>query len=102
MEQEVKTAVVINAIPKMDRFEEVIKYFAKLYDIFQNHDATNIQKLRTSEQLIGDGGIMATAVIEFPNKEAIHSALSSSEFSALDNVHETLYTVFDMRICELH
>jgi len=102
MEQEIRTAVVINAIPKMDRFEEVIKYFAKLYDIFQNHDATNIQKLRTSEQLIGDGGIMATAVIEFPNKEAIHSALSSSEFSALDNAHETLYTVFDMRICELH
>jgi len=99
---EVKTAIVINAIPKMDRFEEVIKYFAKLYDIFQNHDATNIQKLRTSEQLIGDGGIMATAVIEFPNKEAIYSALSSSEFSALDNAHETLYKVFDMRICELH
>jgi len=101
MEQEVKTAVVINAIPKMDRFEEVIKYFAKLYDIFQNHSATNIQKLRTSEQLIGDGGIMATAVIEFPNKEAIHSALASSEFSALDNMHEALYAVFDMRICEL-
>jgi hypothetical protein len=59
----------------MDRFEEMIKYFAKLYDIFQNHDATNNQKLRTSEQLIGDGGIMAIAVIEFPNKEAIHSAL---------------------------
>jgi len=43
---EVKTAVVINAIPKMDRFEEVIKYFAKLYDIFQNHGATNIQKVK--------------------------------------------------------
>ena len=57
---EVKTAVVINAIPKMEQFEEVIKYFAKLYDIFQKHGATNIQKLRTSEQLIGDGGIMAT------------------------------------------
>ena len=102
MNENVRTALVINAIPNMEQFEEVIKYFAKLYGVFQNHGATNIQKLRTTEQLFGDEGIMATAVIEFPNKEAIGNAFSSKEFIDLGNAHETLYKIFDVRICELH
>ena len=99
---EVKTAVVINAIPNMEQFEEVIKYFAKLYLIFQNHGATNIKKLRTTEQIFGNEGIMATAVIEFPNSKAITDAFASNDFIALDNAHENLYKVFDVRICEMH
>jgi uncharacterized protein (DUF1330 family) len=102
MNQEIKTALVINAIPNMERFEEVIKYFAKLYLIFQNHGATNIQKLRTTKQLLGDEGTMATAVIEFPNSKAITDAFASNDFISLDSAHEKLYKVFDVRICEIH
>ena len=102
MNQEIKTAVVINAIPNMEHFEEVIKYFAKLYLIFENHGAINVQKLRTTKQLLGDEGTMATAVIEFPNSKAITDAFASNDFIALDNAHENLYKVFDVRICEMH
>ncbi len=102
MNQEVKKALVINAIPDIKQFDEVIKYFAKLYAIFQNHGATNIQKLRTSEQIFGDGGIMATAVVEFPNKKAIKDVFDSAAFKALDSAHERLYKLFDVRICEVH
>jgi uncharacterized protein (DUF1330 family) len=62
MNQEVKKALVINAIYGID-MDAVIKYFTKLEAIFQNHGATNIQKIRTSEQIFGDGGIMSTAVV---------------------------------------
>jgi uncharacterized protein (DUF1330 family) len=102
MNQDTKTALVINAIPNMEQFDEVVKYFASLYGIFENHGATNIQKLRTTEQLLGEGEIMATAVIEFPDRKSIDDALSSDQFVSLGNAHETLYSVFDVRVCEMH
>ena len=102
MNQEVKKALVINAIPDTKQFDAVIKYFAQLYAIFQKHGATNIQKLRTSEQIFGDGGIMATAVVEFPNEKAIKDVFDSAAFKALDSAHERLYELFDVRICEVH
>ena len=102
MNQDPKTALVINAIPHMDKFEKVTEYFSSLYSIFQNYGATNTLKLRTSEQIFGDADIMATAVIEFPNKKAIEDASSSDEFTSLGNAHETLYKLFDVRICDLH
>ena len=51
---------------------------------------------------MGNEGIMATAVIEFPNSKAITDAFTSNDFIALDNAHENLYKVFDVRICEMH
>lgn len=102
MNQDAKTALVINAIPNMEQFDEVVKYFARLYGIFQNHGATSIQKLRTTEQLLGDGEIMATAVIEFPDRKSIDDVFSSHDFISLGNAHETLYAVFDVRVCDMH
>ena len=58
MNQDPKTALVINAIPDVEKFEKVIEYFSSLYSIFQNHGATTPLKLRTSEQILGDAGIM--------------------------------------------
>ena len=102
MNQEVKKALVINAIPDTKQFGAVIAYFGLLYAIFKKHGATNIQKLRTSEQIFGDGGIMATAVVEFPNEKAIKDAFDSDAFKALNSAHEKLYELFDVRICDVH
>ena len=102
MNQEVKKALVINAIPDTTQFDAVIKYFAQLYAIFQKHGATDIQKLRTSEQILGDGGVTATAVVEFPNEKAIRDAFDSDAFRALNSAHEKLYELFDVRICDVH
>jgi len=40
--------LVIDVAPKMDRFDEVIKYFAQQCAVFEAFGATRIQKLRTS------------------------------------------------------
>jgi len=82
--------------------DAVIKYFAKLEAFFQNHGATNIQKLRTSEQIIGDGDLRSIAVVEFPNEKAIKDVFDSDAFKALNSAHERLYELFDVRICEVH
>ncbi len=91
--------LVIDVAPKMDRFDEVIKYFAKLSAIFEAFGATRIQKLRTSEQLMGDTAVKATAIVNFPDAEAIRNVFSSA---ALENAHEILYETFSVRICDGH
>ena len=94
--------LVIDVAPKMDRFDEVIKYFAKLSAIFEAFGATRIQKLRTREQLMGDTAVKATAIVNFPDAEAIKNVFSSAEFAALENAHEILYETFSVRICDAH
>jgi uncharacterized protein (DUF1330 family) len=101
MNQEVKKALVINAIYGTD-MDAVIKYFSKLEAIFQNHGAINIQKLRTSEQIIGYGDLRFIFVVEFPNEKAIKDVFESAAFKALNSAHEKLYELFDVRICEVH
>jgi len=83
--------IVIDVAPKMDRFDEVIKYFALLCAVFEAFGATRIQKLRTSEQLMGDAAVKAAAIVNFRDAASIKKLFSSTEFAALENAHEILY-----------
>jgi hypothetical protein len=49
----------------MDRLDEVITYFAQLCAVFEAFGATRIQKLRTSDQPIGDTAVKAAAIVNF-------------------------------------
>ena len=94
--------LVIDVAPKMDRFVEVIKCFAQLCAVFEAFGVTRIQKLRTSEQLMGDAAVKATAIVNFPDSASIKNVFSSAEFAALENIHEILYETFSVRICDGH
>ena len=94
--------LVIDVAPKLERFDEVVAYFAQLVSIFEKFGATGIRKLRRREQLLGDTEIKATAIVDFPDEESIKDAFSSAEFAALENAHEILYETISVRICDGH
>ncbi|MFT5969123.1 MAG: hypothetical protein ACI9ND_003048 [Yoonia sp.] len=52
----------------MDRLDEVITYFAQLCAVFEAFGATRIQKLRTSDQPIGDTAVKAAAIVNFSRR----------------------------------
>jgi len=68
---EPKHVVVIDAVPDPEQFEAVVDCFAKIAAVFESYGATNLQRIRTVKQTIGDGAPSATAIIEFPSAAAI-------------------------------
>ena len=94
--------LVIDAIPDIAQFEAVIACFAKITAVFEGHGATDLQRLRTVQQVIGDAEVMATAIFEFPDSVSIDRALASADFSALGETRDQVYKVFSLRICEGH
>ena len=62
---------------------------------------TNMQRLKTVEQIMGQGGIKAVAVFEFPNAQAIKDMYSSPAFNALNDLRKKAYKQeVDLMICE--
>ena len=96
-----KTFLVINAIPNMDDMQSFQSYLSQIVGIFKQFGGSNFQRFKTVEQIMGQGGIKATAIVEFPGSNAIHKMYASREFNDLNDLRKKAYKQeVDLMICE--
>ena len=96
-----KTYLIVNAVPNTDDMPSFQSYLSQIVGIFAKFGATNMQRFRTTEQVMGQGGIKAIAVFEFPNAQSIKDMMVSTDFTALDELRKKAYKQeVDLMICE--
>lgn len=96
-----KTFLIINAIPNIDDIPSFQSYLSQIVEIIKSFGGSNMQRFKTTEQIMGQGGIKAIAVFEFPNAQAIKDMKNSEDFNALNDLREKAYKQeVDLMICE--
>ncbi len=96
-----KTFLVVNAIPNMDDITSFQSYISQIVDIFKQFGGSGMQRWKTTEQVMGNGGIKAIAVFEFPSAQSIKDMMASEEFNALNDLRAKAYKQeVDLMICE--
>lgn len=69
----------------MDDMASFQSYLSQIIVIFTKFGGSNMQRFKTVEQVIGQGGIKAIAIFEFPNAQSIKDMMASEDFNALRN-----------------
>jgi uncharacterized protein (DUF1330 family) len=101
MSTENKTFLIVNAVPNTNDMASFQSYLSQIVGIFKQHGGSNMQRFKTIEQVMGQGGIKAIAVFEFPSPQHIKDMIASPEFTALDELRKKAYTQeVDLMICE--
>lgn len=60
-----------------------------------------MQRWKTVEQVMGDGGIKAMAVFEFPSSQSVKNMMASEAFNTLNDLRKKAYKQeVDLMICE--
>lgn len=86
-----KTFLIINAVPNTGDMPSFQSYLSQIVGIIKQYGGTNMQRFKTVEQIMGQGGIKAIAVFEFPNAQAIKEMYAGSEFNALNDLRKKAY-----------
>lgn len=92
--------LVINTIPDPENMEGFQLYLSKIIPIFQSCGGKPVGRWKTEEQILGDGGIKASAVFEFPSAQVIRDMVNGTEFRALDQLRSEAYKKVDLMICD--
>ena len=96
-----KTFLIVNAIPNTDDMASFQSYISQIIGIFTKFGGSGMQRWKTTEQIMGQGGIKAITVVEFPSSQAIKDMLASEEFNALNDLRRKAYKQeVDLMICE--
>lgn len=96
-----KTFLIVNAIPNTDDMVSFQSYISQIIGIFTKFGGNGMQRWKISEQVMGQGGIKAIAVFEFPAAQSIKDMISSEEFNALNELRKKAYKQeVDLMICE--
>jgi len=96
-----KTFLIVNAIPNTNDLASFQSYISQIIGIFTKFGGNGMQRWKTSEQIMGQGGIKAIAVFEFPTGQSIKDMLASEEFNALNDLRKKAYKQeVDLMICE--
>jgi uncharacterized protein (DUF1330 family) len=96
-----KTFLVVNAIPNNDDMASFQSYLSQIIGIFTKFGGSGMQRWKTTEQVMGQGGIKAIAVFEFPSPQAIKDMMASEDFNALNELRKKAYKQeVDLMICE--
>lgn len=96
-----KTFLIVNAIPNMEEMESFQSYLSKIVPIFMNNGGKMLGRYKTTEQVMGNGGIKASAVFEFPSAQAIKDMVASEAFNALNELRKKAYKQeVDLMICQ--
>ena len=96
-----KTFLIVNAIPNTEDMASFQSYLSQIVVIFTKFGATNMQRFKTTEQVMGHGGIKAIAVFEFPTAQSIKDMMASDDFTALNDLRKKAYKQeVDLMICE--
>ncbi len=98
---EQKIYLVINAVPNTDDLLSFQSYLSQIMVIFNQFGGIQQQRFKTLEQVMGNGGIKAIAVFEFPDTATIKEMLASDTFNALNDLRKKAYKQdVDLMICE--
>jgi uncharacterized protein (DUF1330 family) len=98
---ESKTFLIVNAIPNMDDMVSFKSYLSQIVEIFTKFGGSGMQRWKTTEQVMGQGGIKAIAVFEFPSAQSIKDMVASKEFNVLNDLRKKAYKQeVDLMICE--
>ena len=98
---EPKTFLIVNAVPNTNDRLSFKTYLSQIVEIFKNFGGSIMQRFSTSEQIMGQGGIKAIAIFEFPNAQAIKEMHGSDEFNALNELRKKAFQQeVDLMICE--
>jgi uncharacterized protein (DUF1330 family) len=97
---EEKTFLLINTIPNHENMEAFQLYISKIIPLFQSYGGKAIGRYKTLEQVMGDGGIKASAIFEFPGAGSIKEMIAGEEFSSLNELRKKAYKQVDLMICE--
>ncbi len=96
-----KTFLIVNAIPNGDDMQSFQSYLSQIIVIFTKFGGSGMQRWKTTEQIMGQGGIKAIAVFEFPSAQAIKEMMASDDFNALNELRKKAYKQeVDLMICE--
>lgn len=96
-----KTFLIVNAIPNTDDMASFQAYLSQIMGIFKQFGGSGMQRWKTIEQIMGNGGIKAIAVFEFPSAQSIKDMMASVEFNALNELRKKAYKQeVDLMICE--
>jgi uncharacterized protein (DUF1330 family) len=96
-----KTFLIVNTIPNMDDLVSFQSYLSQIQGIFKKFGGSSMQRWKTTEQVMGQGGIKAIAVFEFPSEKSIKDMLLSEDFNALNELRKKAYKQeVDLMICE--
>ncbi|MEI6061975.1 MAG: DUF1330 domain-containing protein [Bacteroidota bacterium] len=96
-----KTFLIINAVPNMEDLPSFQSYLTQIVTIITKFGGSNMQRFKTVEQIMGQGGIKAIAVFDFPEAQAIKDMFASEDFNALNDLRKKAYTQeVDLMICE--
>ncbi len=98
-----KTFLIVNAVPNMEDMQSFQSYLTQIVDIFIKFGGSNMQRFKTVEQIMGQGGIKAIAILEFPDAQSIKNMFASDEFNALNDLRRKAYKQeVDLMICETY
>jgi uncharacterized protein (DUF1330 family) len=96
-----KTFLIINAVPNLNDMKSFQSYLTQIVEIFKKFGESGMQRWKTTEQVMGQGGIKAIAVFEFPSVRSIKNMLISPEFNKLNDLRKKAYKQeVDLMICE--
>ena len=96
-----KTFLIVNAIPNTDDIASFQSYISQIKGIFTKFGGNGMQRWKTTEQVMGQGGIKAIAVFEFPSTQSIKNMIASEDFNALNELRKKAYKQeVDLMICE--
>ncbi|MFN8300185.1 MAG: DUF1330 domain-containing protein [Chitinophagales bacterium] len=96
-----KTFLIVNAVPNTDDMPSFQSYLTQIVGIFMKYGGSNMQRFKTTEQVMGQGGIKAIAVVEFPSAQHIKDMMAGEEFNALNDLRKKAYKQeVDLMICE--
>ncbi|MBK9105134.1 MAG: DUF1330 domain-containing protein [Saprospiraceae bacterium] len=96
-----KTYLIVNAIPNTGDIPSFQSYLSQIIGIFTKFGGTNMQRFKTTEQVMGQGGIKAIAVVEFPDAQSIRDMVASEDFNGLNDLRKKAYIQeVDLMICE--
>ena len=96
-----KTFLIVNAIPNTDDIASFQSYISQIKGIFTKFGGNGRQRWKTTEQVLGQGGIKAIAVFEFPSTQSIKNMMASEDFNALNELRKKAYKQeVDLMICE--
>ena len=73
-------------------------YLSKIVPIFMNNGGKIIGRYKTIEQLLGEGGGKAFAIVEFPSTDVVKKMIASNEFNALNELRSQAYKKVDLML----
>lgn len=96
-----KTFLVVNAVPNTDDMASFQSYLSQIAGIFKEYGGSGMQRFKTMEQVMGQGGIKAIAVFEFPSAQSVKDMMASQAFNDLNDLRKKAYKQeVDLMICE--